>query len=208
MLTRPQIVLLPAISILLYPLVYVYAAILYPGGSNFNQNSIGYQFQLNYWCELLAPVAKNGSPNPAQYIAMGGMIMLSLGLALLWWWLPAMLSLNNTGKRLVQISGIASMILVNFIFTQWHDAIINISGALGLIALSGLMLSLYRNKNSSMLIGSVICLLSFAANNYIYHTNNYIEALPAVQKISFALVLGWLLALNILLYKTINKPHP
>lgn len=99
--TRPQIVLLPALCILLYPAFYLYAAMQYPGGSNFDPNSNGYQFQLNYWCELLAPVAKNGLPNPAQHIAMGGMLMLSLGLALLWWWLPAMLSLNNTCKRIV-----------------------------------------------------------------------------------------------------------
>lgn len=201
---HPYISLIPAACILLYPVWYVLAAMQYPGGSNFDHNSVGYQIQLNYWCELLAPIAKNGLPNPGQYIAMGGMIMLSTGLALLWWLLPAMLSLSNKSKRLVQVCGIASMLLANFIFTSWHDWVINISGALGLIALLGLLISLYRDKHSALLYGGGLCALMLLTNSFIYQSGYGMEALPLVQKLSFAMVLGWLLAINMLLYKRLN----
>ncbi|CAN5143839.1 hypothetical protein BH09BAC1_BH09BAC1_08770 [soil metagenome] len=202
---HPYLALIPAISILLFLVVYVLAAWQYPGGSFMDSTSVGYQFTLNFWCELLADTAKNGMPNPGKPIAMVGMVLLCFGLLVFWWLLPIMLQLPSKYRRLVQICGMVSMLLAIFIFTPLHDVVINIAGGFGMVALLGLLVSLYQGRNFAMLATGGGCALMVLANNFIYHSGYYIEALPVIQKLSFALILGWLLVLDMMLYSTLKK---
>ncbi len=201
----PWLAIIPMVSILLFGIAYLVAASKYPGGSNFDSHSTGYSFKLNYWCELLAETGKNGLPNPSRIIALGGMLMLSCGLAVFWWLAPAMLNLAPAYRKTVQLFGMASMLLAIFIFTKWHDHIINIAGGLGLVALTGLLVSLFRDKHYGLLLGGAVCAAIILTNSYIYYSGHFIRYLPIVQKLGFMLVLAWVFVINMMLYQTLRN---
>jgi hypothetical protein len=52
-----------------------------------------------------------------------------------------------------------------------------------------------------MKIGGVVCVLLLIINNYIYFSRNFVEVLPLLQKITFAIVLIWIIGLNMELVK-------
>jgi len=51
-------------------------------------------------------------------------------------------------------------------------------------------------------ISGLICIMLLGMNNYIYYTQQFIDALPFIQKITFAFVLIWIIGLN---YEMIKK---
>src|SRR6187402_2198237 len=58
------------------------AVLAYPGGHLWDHSRRGFDFWLNFWCDLLRQPAYNGAPNPvAPRFAQLGMGSLSLGIA-------------------------------------------------------------------------------------------------------------------------------
>lgn len=58
------------------------AAAFYPGGSQLDQNSVGYDWRNNYISNLFGTNAVNGADNPARFWAIAGIAFLSAGFAL------------------------------------------------------------------------------------------------------------------------------
>lgn len=190
----------PLLGIVLFLLLYLIAALYYPGGSDAHPTAQGFSMIHNYWCDLLAKGAKNGQPNPARPIAMAAMITLCLTLSVFWYLLPRLL---NTGKHhynIVQFSGITSMLFAIFIFTDFHDFIINAAVFFGVLALSGTYVALYRSKSYKTLTFGIGCLFLIFLNAYIYYTGYFIITLPLLQKITFLLYLCWIMLIDLKLY--------
>ncbi|MGB5430515.1 MAG: hypothetical protein WBM94_12640, partial [Eudoraea sp.] len=61
--------LLPTVGILIFIGLYIYAASLYPGGSQLDSNSLGFDWMNNYWCNLMNENGMNGLENPARPFA-------------------------------------------------------------------------------------------------------------------------------------------
>lgn len=193
-------VLAPVLGIGIFIVLYVIAALLYPGGSSVDRDAEGFSWIHNYWCDLLSKWAKNGQPNAAWPVALTAMITLCLSLSLFWFFVPGLL---NTGKHhygIVQLSGIASMMLAIFIFTNYHDFIINAAVFFGVVALSGTYVALYRSKAYKTLAFGVFCLILVLLNGYIYYTKYLIFILPLLQKVTFFLYLLWILSINLKLF--------
>jgi hypothetical protein len=58
----------------------MYASMLYPGGSQADLQSVGYDWIHNYWCNLMNDQAMNGQSNPAKPFAVVAMVILCLSL--------------------------------------------------------------------------------------------------------------------------------
>lgn len=193
----------PLAGIGLFFLLYLLAATLYPGGSQANSTAKGFSWLHNYWCNLLNQKAINGQPNAARPVAIAGMLVLCFSMAA-FWWLFAQLNFKNTWLKVMQYSGIISAITGTFLFTSYHDWIINLSGILAIFAFAGTFIGLYKNGWKSMFWFGMLNIALIALNNFIYYSTGLLYMLPVVQKITFLSFLLWIGIINIKLYNLVK----
>lgn len=184
---------LPFLTTLLFVLLYGYATTLYPGGSQHDLHAPGFSWVHNYWCNLWNTEVMNGQPNPARPFAIAAMFLLCAGLSFFWYDFPRRFPIGKTGDFITRITGITAMLFALLIFTPLHDALIYVSSGFGAVAFCGLFVGLYRNKAWPFFYGGLVCTALICVNHYIYYTKSGLFALPLIQKITFAIVLGWVL---------------
>jgi hypothetical protein len=202
-------VLTPILGTLLFVVLYVDATLLYPGGSQINNNSVGFSWTNNYWCNLLSEKAINGQPNPAKPVAVTGMIILCLTLSLFWFIFPRHIDSGKPGRLIIQISGTFAMTTAALLLTDInHDLVTNLASLFGLIATAGTFVGLYRNKWYGLFGFGLVNILLVGLNNYFYYSKEFIIYLPVIQKISFAVFLLWIccITINIFLRPEIEIP--
>ena len=191
------IALLPVAGAVLFLLLYLAAAKLYPGGSQFDVNETGFSFKHNYWCNLLNEKGLNGLINKGRPFAIASLLMLTVTLGSFWFLFPIMVDLPKPLKRIIQFSGMASMATVIFISSKHHDSITNIASFFGLIAVAGTILALRKLHWIILFWFGILNIILVAVNNILYYGEDLQLYLPAVQKITFASFLLWMCLLNI-----------
>jgi hypothetical protein len=189
---RPRWFWIPLFGIPLFLLLYIWASIYYPGGSQADPNAKGFSWVHNYWCNLLNDRAINGQQNPARPIAAAGMAILCLALSVFWLRFPA----TSLGKqplvRWLQVAGVAAMVTALLLNTSLdHDMITNLASLLGLIAVAGTLAGLYKLKWWGLFWLGIVNLVLVLLNNLFYYDTALIAYLPLVQKISFLSFLAW-----------------
>jgi len=176
---------------LLFIILYIIAALLYPGGSGTDKTAIGYSWTNNYWCNLLSEKAINGQTNTARPVAVTAMVILFLSLSTFWILFPALTHLKKYHRLLIQVAGTVCMLTSFLLLTSIdHDLAINTSSAFGLIAMTGTLIALYQLKWKWLFAIGLFDLLLVALNNYLYHSNEMMY-LPLVQQFSFLSFLVW-----------------
>ncbi|MDB5250923.1 MAG: hypothetical protein JWP27_92 [Flaviaesturariibacter sp.] len=193
--------LVPLAGCSLYVLLYVVATTLYPGGSQQSKSSSGFSWMHNYWCNLLAADAINGQPNGARPVAFAAMFVLCATLAVFWYVFPRYAGLRGGTRFVVQLSGFLSMALVVFIFTRFHDAIINAAGFFGLIALAGTFTGLRKLRWTALFAMGLVTVPIVVVNNVFYRVPGLIYYLPAIQKASFLYFLVWIGMISLAMYR-------
>jgi hypothetical protein len=185
--------------------LYIYSSTLYPGGSQANLHSEGFDWINNYWCNLMNENGMNGQPNPARPISILAMIILCISLMFFFIQFAEAYSKSKIWKRIIKICGIISMVFSILIFTKYHDLMTIFSSLFGLFVVIGIIRGIYQNKMPIYQTSGVFCVLLLGINNYIYYTENYIEILPLLQKNTFAIVLTWIIGLNNKLIRSKEK---
>ncbi|HEY5772623.1 MAG TPA: hypothetical protein VIS75_08340 [Chitinophagaceae bacterium] len=194
-------ILSPFIGSLLFIILYIIAALLYPGGSGTDKTAIGYSWTNNYWCNLLSEKAINGQTNTTRPVAVTAMFILFLSLSTFWILFPALTHLKKYHRLLIQVAGTVCMLTSFLLLTSIdHDLAINTSSAFGLIAMTGTLIALYKLKWKWLFAMGLFDLLLVALNNYLYHSNEMMY-LPLVQKFSFLSFLVWFSFISISLYQ-------
>lgn len=205
---RKSWVLTPVWGTAIFLVLYVIATFYYPGGSQFDKNSIGFSWVNNYWCNLLNDKAINGQTNIAQPIALMAMTILCLSLIFFWWQFPKFTSLGKWYKLTIQICGTLAMTIAFFLFTKIdHDLITNLASIFGFIATIGTFIGLYKNGWITLLYFGGLNILLVIANNFLYYEEEYIAYLPVVQKITFATFLLWVCCIDIKLFNLLKSSH-
>lgn len=203
--SKKIILLLPFLAIGAFIVLYILAAYYYPGGNDADKSQIGFDILQNYWCDLLGGQAKNGAPNPSRPIAIVAMIILFSGLAVFWYHVPDLFSGNQSSNRIIRWCGVISMLTATLLFTPFHDPVINIAGAFGVISFVTTFIALYRYQYINVLALGIIALLMCFINYIIYFSGNFIFLLPVFQKIAFLICLIWISIFNHKLYTLANK---
>lgn len=199
---RSNILLLtPLFGICSFILLYIIAAYLYSGGSKFDKEAQGFSLIHNYWCDLFDVAAHNGLPNPSRPIAIAAMLVLTSSFGLLWWLLPHLFDSTNKKQKIIQYAGISSMIISAFLFTSYHEEVINFGGLLGGLALTLTFIELYKFKQRRLFIIGVLCLALSCFNYVIYETGFALFLLASIQKITFLVFFVWAGMMNVALYK-------
>ncbi|MBK7427508.1 MAG: hypothetical protein IPI60_11015 [Saprospiraceae bacterium] len=198
--------LAPVFGTILFVILYITAIFFYPGGSQVDKNAIGFSLVNNYWCNLLNDVAINGEINPAKPIAMAGLAVLCLTLALFWQLFPKHINPGKPVKLTIQISGILAMAIAFLLFTNIdHDLVTNLASFFGILATMGTLTGLYKIKWYGLFVFGLFNFLLVGLNAYVYYDKDLIIYLPVIQKISFASFLIWVCSIDINLYRRITK---
>jgi hypothetical protein len=90
--------------------LYAFSASLYPGGSQADLDSIGFDWINNYRCNLLNENAMSGIENPARPYAITAMIILCFGILQFLFLCANRLEKNEKWKRIIQVSSALSMV--------------------------------------------------------------------------------------------------
>jgi hypothetical protein len=197
---RNLYLLAPVFGSILFVLFYAVATRLYPGGGPSATGS-GFRWAHHYWCNLLAERSLSGVPNAARPLAIAGMGVLVASIGSFWFIYSGNTPLRAIPRRVIRISGTASMVAVIFLSSAYHDMVINISASLGLVALGVILKSLYDLRwITAFYIGTLIPLL-VALNNLLYYNAALIRYLPVVQKITFLYFLFWMCLVTVAVYK-------
>lgn len=198
------IILVPIFGVLFFVILYVFATFFYPGGCNSDSTTKGFLWLSNYWCDLTGTLAKNGEMNAARPIALFAMLMLCCTLMIFWFYLPLLFHDLKTDKILIRYCGIASMIIAIFLFTSFHDIVINIAGALGVMALTKTFIGLFKNKRYGLFALGVFSLTEMLFNFIIYKASLLIPFQPIIQKMTFVFFFLWISLVDFHLYRTLT----
>ena len=203
-------ILLPAIGCVLFIILYVIAAILYPGGSEGDKTATGYNWTKNYWCNLLYDKAINGKINTAKPVAVVAMVILCISLSAFWILFAATVQIKKYQRSVIQIAGTLSMITAFLLLTKVdHDIAVNTSSFFGAIATIGTIAALYKLRWKILFLFGLFNVTLIALNNLLYHSAK-MTYLPIVQKVSFLSFLIWFCLIDLKLFKAnrFNASHP
>jgi hypothetical protein len=173
----------------------VIAAIYYPGGSQKDPNSIGYDWKNNYLSNLFSAKAVNGQDNLSKPWASVGMLFLCASFGLFFIQFSGKID-SKSSARIIKYCGVGSMIFGFLAVTPLHDLMIPIVSTLSLISCFYITIFILKSKLHFLKFLSIACLLIFYVCIYMYFTRSYLEFLPIVQKISFLIDIIWVLSLE------------
>jgi len=187
---------IPITGMVLFACLFIFSSTLYPGGSQADLQSVGFDWVHNYWCNLMNDTGMNGQMNPARPFAIVAMTVLCFSLMVFFIQFSNSFAKSAFWKPTIKISGVISMSLAALIFTDYHDLMTILSSIFGLVVVIGIIWEVYKSKLSGFKLTGGFCILLLGVNNYIYYSEHFLELLPLIQKITFAIVLGWIDALN------------
>lgn len=196
------ILLLPLLGMLVFLILYVVAALKYPGGSWKVPEASGFSFWNNYLCDLLDDYAVNGMLNDARYFARAALAFLCSSILLIWILLPRLFPKPGLNQTIMWVSGILALGATYFLSSGNHDVTLRIAGLFGLVAFIACLIELLRAGYFKHFSVGFLSLVIFVINYIIYETGIFIEALPSIQKFTFLCCMLWFLMLNISLIRS------
>lgn len=157
---------LPVLTALFIGL-YLWGAMLYPGGSQHNPDAEGFSVIHNYWCNLFNEKGMNGNLNPGRPFAIASLFMLAIGLMTFWFIVPPVFTGFQRITSVVRWSGVFSMIIALFIFSPLHDIVTLIAGFFCNIAFFGIIYLLKSKELFNLVFGALVCVVLIIVNNII-----------------------------------------
>lgn len=171
------------------------ATLVYPGGSLFDKNSIGFDWSKNFISNLFAAKAVNGADNLSRIWAVAGMFFLSAGFALFFIDFSKKIPAKGAAKVIKYLGG-GSMLFTFLIATPMHDIMITIASTLFLLGMFYITVFILKSRLQVFKFLCVICLLVFYTTLYLFGTPDYLYILPIMQKINFAITIITVLGLE------------
>ncbi|WP_289644297.1 hypothetical protein [Maribacter aestuarii] len=193
--------LFPLVGMGLFLVLYLLAALNYPGGSWAFPKREGFSFRHNYLCDLMDNYAINGEVNSARPYAILALALLCIALFWLWRNLPMLFREYNFNQKVMKTSGFISLLTLVFLAIGNHDKIVRIAGFFGVIAFVTCFIELFKTGHKNLFVFGILCLLVFLINFYIYETGLFLETLPVIQKITFLMFISWFIFLDVTLYR-------
>src|SRR5580700_5252652 len=123
--------LLPMSGVLVATACFWVAALLRPRGYNWSRD---------YLSTLL-----RGDPGPARMLAIIGLLVFCMSIALVFERLARTVGSSGTSK-VIRIGGIGSMVYASLAFTPMHDLMVTISVAFFAVAVLALLRVLYTSR--------------------------------------------------------------
>ena len=161
----------------------VIAIVIYPGGSMFDKNAIGFSWTKNFISNLFAAKALNGAENPSRIWAYLGMILLPLSYAMFFINFSKKIPEKNA-VNILKYGGAANIVCMFLIVTPLHDLMLNISITLFWTCIVIITVFILKTKLHFFKFFCVVCLVIFYYSIYLWATNDW-DLLPVMQKVNF-----------------------
>jgi len=185
----------PLIGILASILLLLLAATYYPGGTAQSPSTVGYNWAQNFISTLFSPTAFNGAANPARRVAIPAWFVLCFSVALIF----RNISRKGTSKfqkKAIEIGGVGAAVYAFLVVTPMHNLLVTISLLFFIPAVLAVLHLLYVEHQMKLLWAGVICFILLTISAAMYYGNALWSLLPVAQKLTVALYLGWLVALQ------------
>lgn len=183
------------LGILISISLLILATIFYPGGSQLDKDSIGYDWTNNYISNLFGEKAVNGSDNTGRFWAVAGMAFLSASFALFFIEFSKKIPKKNAAQ-IVKFVGVSCMLFAFLIATPLHNTMVVISSIMFLICIFYITVFVFMTKLHVFKFLCVTCLLIFYTTLYIYGSEDLREFLPIMQKVTFTICILLVLGLE------------
>ncbi|CAN5614510.1 hypothetical protein BH10BAC2_BH10BAC2_06170 [soil metagenome] len=140
------------------------------------------------------------------------MIFLSVSFAIFFLEFSKKIPAKGAGGVIKYFGG-TGMLFTFLIVTSLHDTMIAISSTIFLVSIFYITIFVIKSKLHLFKFLCIVCLLVFYSTLYLYGSGNYLEYLPVMQKITFAITIILILGLEYLTKKEdfqhikVGKPH-
>lgn len=195
----------PILGFILYLLVFLLAALQYPGGSFNLPQSSGYSFFHNFLCDVMDPITKGGILNPARSLAVVSHIILSLTMISFFYMLPEIFERKSSNFFMIRYFGMFTMSVFMLMATSYHDLIVTLTGVLGTLALIPFFIELryYPEKRLTQL--AYCCFFMSIVVFFIFESKIGFYYLPFLQKITFMLDAWWVIWVSLIVQRKRRK---
>lgn len=140
-------------------ILIVIATFYYPGGSLLDKNSIGFDWSKNFFSNLFATKAINGSENLGRIWAIIGMAFHSVGYGIFFINMSKKIP-SRQWANILKFIGTINIIFIFLIATPLHD-LGTISIILTLVGLFTITVFIQKSKLHLLKFCCIICLLTF-----------------------------------------------
>jgi len=171
------------IGVVLSLILMIIAISIYPGGSMFDKNSIGFDWTKNFISNLFGAKALNGAENPSRIWAYKGMILLPFSYAIFFINMSKKLPEKNVAN-ILKYGGAANILFMFLIVTPLHDLMLNVSITLFWTCFGFITGFILRSRLHLFKFLCVVCLLIFYYSIFLWATNDW-DLLPTMQKVNF-----------------------
>lgn len=168
------------ICLVISVILIIKASLVYPGGSLFDNNSIGFDWSKNFFSHLFAATALNGSENPGRIWAVIGMAFHSVGYGIFFIHMSKKIP-SKPWATILNIIGITNILLIFLIATPLHD-LGTLSILLTLVGLFTVTVFILKSKLHVLKICCILCLLTFYCFFFLFGFN-YLEPAAIMQKV-------------------------
>lgn len=172
-------------------ILIVVATWFYPGGSLFDENSVGFDWSKNFLSNLFEVKAINGSENPGRIWAVIGMAFHSVGYGIFFINMSKKIA-SRQWANVLKFIGAANILLIFLIATPLHDVGV-ISIVLTLLGLFTVTVFVLKSKLHLLKFCCIICLLTFYCFFFLFGFG-YLDWAIIMQKVyngsSILLILG------------------
>lgn len=168
------------ICLVISVILIVIAAQIYPGGSLFDKNSIGFGWSKNFLSNLFASTAINGSENPGRIWALIGMAFHAIGYGIFFMNMSKKIP-SKKGAKILKYIGGANLLFIFLIATPLHDIGV-ISILLTLIGLFTITLFIFKSKLHLLKCCCISCLLTFYCFFFLFGFG-YLGSAIIMQKV-------------------------
>ena len=188
----------PIIGMAGYLVFFAIATTKYPGGSINDIATEGYSFFHNFLCDLMLPITESGTVNAARPIAIFSHLLLSFTMISFFYILPEIFSYTNRNTRLVRGFGVLTMVIFIFMFTDYHDLIVTLTGVFGTVALVPFFMELMKYEGKSLRLLAFVCFGLSVIVFISFQTKIGFYYLPFLQKITFLFDAWWVIWVSLL----------
>ncbi|WP_295711426.1 hypothetical protein [Mucilaginibacter sp.] len=165
---------------------------VYPGGTRFDEYSIGFNWTKNFMSNLFGTNALNGAENPSKIWACAGMIILPVTYALFFINMAKKIPEKNAAN-ILKYGGVANIFFTFLTVTSLHDIMLIISTTLFWSCIVVITVFIMKTSLHLFKFFCIISLLVFYYSIYLWGISDW-DLLPIMQKVNFVsstlLILG------------------
>ena len=186
-----------SLGVALFFVFTLVAIALYPGGSQFHADSIGFSWRDNFWCELMVLETGYGKENPGGIFAIVATFFAGLAVSAFFYRLPLVCPTTALQSGIVRFGTIICSFSALMLFSEYHHEMLLAFCISGFITMLIALIVLIENREYVAFSGGTAMFALTQLNLAFYYLSYYKEIQPNLQKITIILALAWVLLVNL-----------